>query len=102
MIVNLGYRTVRVGTAREALEALEQGQSNFDIIFSDIMMPGTMNGIDLARAVRQRIPGLPIVLTTGYAGLAASVDTEFSVLHKPYGPEQLRQTLAKARRPILH
>jgi CheY-like chemotaxis protein len=102
MIVNLGYRTVRVGTAGEALEALEQGQSTFDIIFSDIMMPGTMNGIDLARAVRQRIPGLPIVLTTGYAGLAASVDTEFSVLHKPYGPEQLRQTLAKARRPVLH
>jgi signal transduction histidine kinase/CheY-like chemotaxis protein len=98
LIDDLGYRSIRVATAREALDALEQGRSEFDIVFTDIMMPGTMNGIDLARAVRQRLPDLPIVLTTAYAGLAEMPDTEFCVLYKPYGPEQLRQTFAKARR----
>ena len=64
----------------------------FDLVVSDIVMPGGMNGVELARTIRARRPDLPILLVTGYAGSATS--TEFPVLRKPYRFEQLRQAIA--------
>ena len=58
-------------------------------------MPGTMNSIELARTIRARKPGLPIVLVSGYAGSASGAGPEFTVLRKPYRFDELRQAIAR-------
>jgi signal transduction histidine kinase/CheY-like chemotaxis protein len=93
MIRQLGFETTRVSSAQAALGALADGRP-IDLMFSDVMMPGGMNGLDLAREVRRRRPGLPILLTSGFAD-AAMREAEMQgvpLLPKPY---QL-QTLATA------
>jgi len=62
------------------------------VVLSDIMMPGGVSGLDLAREIRRRQPNLRIVLTTGYAEAAASMDSDLQLLLKPYTLE----TVAKA------
>lgn len=96
MIRQLGYETRRVSSANEALRMLESG-SHFDLLFSDIVMPGGMNGIELAKAVRLQQPNLPIVLTSGYPGTAQINDSFFPLLHKPYHPAELNKILNEAR-----
>ena len=65
-----------------------------DVILSDIMMPGGMNGLEFAREVRRRYPHLPIVLTTGYAEAASSMEpSEFKLLLKPYSTAALAEAL---------
>ena len=99
MLRQLGFETTRVGSAEAALGALANGRA-VDIVFSDVVMPGTMNGIDLAREVRRRRPNLPVLLTTGYTS-AAKLDAkgeEIQVLAKPYRLEELARALAEARR----
>jgi CheY-like chemotaxis protein len=67
------------------------------VVFSDVMMPGRMNGLDLAREIRRRRPDLPVVLTTGYnAGAAADVREGIPVLRKPYRLDELAQVLGGA------
>ena len=63
----------------------------FDLVVSDIVMPGGMNGAELARMIRASKPDLPIILVTGYAGPASSAAAEFLVLRKPYLPADLRR-----------
>ena len=65
MLEQLGYQPVAVGDADTALERI--GKQDFDLVISDIVMAGSMDGIALARAVRQRKPNLPVLLVTGYA-----------------------------------
>jgi PAS domain S-box-containing protein len=85
MFRELGFRVVRVASAQAALGALAD-DFQVNLVFSDVMMPGPMNGIDLAREVRLRRPDLPIVLTTGYAGTAleAAESESMRMLAKPY------------------
>ena len=90
MLSQLGYEVKIAADARRALQTLETAR--FDLVVSDIVMPGGMNGVELARAIRAKQPNLPILLVTGYAGSATS--TEFPVLRKPYRFEQLRQAIA--------
>ena len=96
MLVDLGYEVTRVASAQDALTKLADGASSVDIIFSDIIMPGGMSGIDLAREVKQRRPDLPILLTTGYGGHEELDTHEFPVLRKPYNREELSAALAQA------
>jgi PAS domain S-box-containing protein len=95
MLSQIGY-TVRIATnARDGLQMVER--ERFDLVVSDIVMPGGMNGVDLARAIRGAFPHLPILLVTGYAG-SADATPEFPVLRKPYRLEQLRQAVADVTR----
>ena len=97
-LTDLGFETRRASTAAEALALLESGET-FDVMFSDIVMPG-QSGIDLAREVRKRWPGLPVVLTTGYSdALMVHRDLDFPVLQKPYSLDALSAVLAKALKP---
>ncbi|CAN0445635.1 unnamed protein product, partial [Phaeothamnion confervicola] len=73
-----GLQCQRASNAKDAMEMLET--SHFDVVLSDVVMPGGMNGVDLARTVRQRWPDLPVILTTGYAGKADLTPNEFPVL----------------------
>ncbi|CAO3408452.1 hypothetical protein [Azospirillum largimobile] len=76
LLQDLGYETTWAANAREALTLLEEDAARFDVVFSDVVMPG-MSGIELGREIRQRFPGLPVVLTSGYSHVLAeeSIDT---------------------------
>jgi signal transduction histidine kinase len=96
MLRELGYEVTRAASAEAALGALADAQP-IDVIFSDIMMPGRMNGLDLAREARRRRPGLPVLLTSGYAGAVMSEASRenIRVLRKPYDIQALAQTLGE-------
>ncbi len=95
-LAELGYTTVWAADAQEALAELAADATRFDIVFSDVVMPG-MNGIELGKAIRERYPTLPVVLTSGYSNVLAQDGTHgFELLHKPYSVEQLSRVLSKA------
>lgn len=83
-----GYRAIVAGDGQQALKILDSGQS-VDMLFTDLIMPGGLNGVMLAREVRLRSPKTKVLLTTGYAD--ASLErtdaggADFEVLNKPYG-----------------
>ena len=87
----------RAASAQGALGALAD-EREIDLVFSDIMMPGTMSGMELALEVRRRRPGAPILLTTGYAGAAVQVAEveDIEILSKPYAIEALDAALRVA------
>jgi PAS domain S-box-containing protein len=99
MLRELGCRVTRAASAQGALGALADGRE-IDLVLSDIMMPGTMNGLELAREVRRRRPGASILLTTGYAGAAVpEAEAEgIDILCKPYAIEALDAALRVALR----
>jgi signal transduction histidine kinase/CheY-like chemotaxis protein len=83
LLERLGCAVTITANAAMALERLESGQS-FALMISDIMMPGGMNGLDLARLVRRRWPDLPILLATGYSAAADEAVAEgFAIISKP-------------------
>lgn len=95
-LIDLGYVAVWSLNAAEALAELEKDAGRFDVVFSDVIMPG-MNGIDLAQEIRRRHPDLPVVLTSGYSSVLAEGGTHgFQLLHKPYSVEQMSRVLGKA------
>jgi two-component system, NtrC family, sensor kinase len=92
----LGFRVEYTPSAKEALAVLESDQP-IALIFSDILMPGEMNGLDLAREARHVRPAVPIVLTTGYSSSADPALREgFLVLRKPYDLDSLRRMFVAA------
>ena len=93
MLNELGFEAVVTHSAKEALERLS-GEQRPTFVFTDIVMPGGISGIELARKVRDRFPELPILLTTGYSEQVAG-NHGFPVLQKPYELESLADALAK-------
>jgi PAS domain S-box-containing protein len=82
MLSELGFEATIVHSAKEALERMAGGDKP-ELVFTDIVMPGGLTGIELARKLRQRFPELPILLTTGYSEQVAATQG-FPVLQKPY------------------
>ncbi|MGH6970650.1 MAG: response regulator, partial [Caulobacteraceae bacterium] len=98
MLGELGYETARAASADEALGALRK-EPLFDVVFSDMVMPGEMSGLDLARRIAAERPDLPILLTTGYSAAAAEAAAEgLRLLVKPYRIEALSEQLQAALR----
>lgn len=97
MLDQLGYDVTRAATAKAALGALADGRP-VDIVFSDIMMPGGMSGVELALEIRKRRSGLPVLLTSGYAEGAApeANNAGIRILAKPYRIEELSAALHAA------
>jgi two-component system NtrC family sensor kinase len=94
----LGYTAMLVGSAIEALARLTENAERFDVVFSDVVMPG-VTGIDLAKEIRNRRLDLPIVLTSGYSQiLSQNGSYGFELLQKPYSIEQLAAVLHRAAR----
>ncbi len=92
---DLGYVSVLARDAEAALAELAKDADRFDVVFSDVLMPG-MNGIDLAREIRRRHPDLPVLLTSGYSHVLAQDGSHgFELLHKPYSVEQLSRLLRR-------
>jgi PAS domain S-box-containing protein len=89
----LGYQVEAFDNAQPALKATER--QKFELVVSDIVMAG-MDGIDLAQAIRQRQPDMPIVLVTGYSRVPESVGEEFVLVRKPYQLEDLSRAVSTA------
>ncbi|MBP6546861.1 MAG: response regulator [Phenylobacterium sp.] len=97
MLTELGYNVTRVDCAAGAVAALEANPA-FDIVFSDLVMPGEMDGIALAREIGRRWPSMPVLLTTGFSpGVAAAAREGLTLLTKPYGIGALAAALDAAR-----
>lgn len=87
----------QVLTAKDADEALQLFGSGaaVDVVLSDVVMPGSMDGQALARELRKRRPGLPVVLISGYSE-ALTAESSFIVLRKPASPSQILEALRRA------
>jgi PAS domain S-box-containing protein len=96
LLEQLGYTVLRVESAEAALLELEH--DGIDLVFSDIVMPGKMDGLSLARHLKAVRPGLPILLASGYSDAAINVRGDFPILRKPYEIHQLSQAIAKLAR----
>jgi len=93
MLASLGFTVIHVTSADAALGALANGRV-VDFVLSDVMMPGGVNGLELAREIRRRYSNLPVALMTGYVESAADLlDGEFNLLQKPYTIADLAQAL---------
>jgi len=89
LLGELGQDVTWVSDADEALRAIAERNGMFDLVFSDVVMPG-MNGIELAQTVRRRWPKLAVVLTSGYSHILAEEGSHgFELLQKPYSVEAL-------------
>ncbi|SDW97333.1 PAS/PAC sensor hybrid histidine kinase [Variovorax sp. YR634] len=96
LLHEMGHPGTRAASAAEALKILEQQHANFDLVFSDVVMPG-INGLELAKEIRRRWPDLPVVLTSGYShAVADDVGREFELLHKPYSVRELQALFDRA------
>jgi signal transduction histidine kinase len=81
--------------AEPAIQALQEGPL-FDVVFTDIVMPGSLNGLDLARWVAQHTPAIAIVVSTGYT--TQHIDPAIKVLAKPYSMDAMLAELQLAVR----
>jgi PAS domain S-box-containing protein len=93
LLEQLGYAVRWVSNAEAALTEIEG--DGIDLVFSDIVMPGKMDGLALAQAIRGKYPRLPILLTTGYSDTLRKVSLGFQILKKPYEIHELSQALSK-------
>ncbi len=89
----LGHRVTLCRTADDAMPVLA-GEQPFDVLFTDVVMPGTMTGIDLVEWCGVHRPGLPCVIASGYT--AQQLSRPVQVLHKPYAIGELASALEQA------
>lgn len=95
LLQDLDYETTWAANADEALKLLARA-NNFDVVFSDVVMPG-MSGIELGLEIQRRYPGLPVVLTSGYSHVLAEEGRHgFELLQKPYAADELSRVLSRA------
>ena len=100
MLRDLGHDVCLTENAEAALAVLKAGEP-FDLLLTDLIMPGDKSGVDLAREAVALRPSLPVVLSSGYAGdvLSLAEKTPWPLLRKPYGPEQLARAIAEVVPP---
>ena len=99
-----GYRVIEAGNASEAMAIFQSGQ-RIDLVFSDVQLPGSMDGFALARWVRTHQPEIKVILTSGVARsaqVAGQLCEDGPLEKKPFDPQQLlqriRESLALVRR----
>jgi CheY-like chemotaxis protein len=95
-IRDLGFATLHAESGDRAYEMLKGG-AEVDLVFSDLVMPGTLNGYELAAKIAAEFPALKVLLTSGYASDVITGemahDVHFDILHKPYRQSELAQRL---------
>ena len=107
MLTQLGYRVLKAADAASALAVVESGVP-IDVLFTDVVMPGTLRSPDLARMARERLPNLAVLFTSGYTENSivhgGRLDPGVELLGKPYTRESLarriRQVLANQRNRV--
>ena len=96
---SLGYVTLDAANATEAIAVVEAG-NRFDLLFTDVIMPGATNGRQLANELQRRKPGLKVLFTSGYTENAiihhGRLDTGVLLLAKPYRKSDLAVMIRRA------
>ncbi|WP_267395130.1 PAS domain-containing protein [Sphingomonas sp. GC_Shp_1] len=91
----MGYEAILACDGKTALERLRDNRAKYDVVFSDVVMPG-MSGVELGQELRKLYPDLPVILTSGYSSVLAERGTHgFELLHKPYSVDELAKVLRK-------
>ena len=97
MVTELGYRVVEAENGASALPILQQ-ERPVDILLSDVIMPGGMNGLDLAKAARKRRPDIRVLFVSGYdrtvIAQATTYDDSLKLLNKPFSLKDLARELS--------
>jgi PAS domain S-box-containing protein len=93
LLEQLGYSVRWVPNADSALKEIEG--NGIDVVFADIVMPGPMDGLSLADAIKEKFPNLPVLLTTGYSQAAQQAQRKYPFLRKPYRIHELSRALAE-------
>jgi PAS domain S-box-containing protein len=96
LLEQLGYSVRWVSDADAALKEIEL--DDVDLVLSDIVMPGKLDGLGLARTIKERRPRLPILLASGYSEAAQNARAEFPILRKPYQIHELNEALSRLGR----
>lgn len=99
LLIEEGFRVVEAGNVREALVLLEADDVPVDLVFSDIQMPGGLDGCDLARWVYDNRPGLPVILASGQIeddALPSELRQLAPIIPKPYRGERLTRRIHSA------
>ena len=98
-LTQLGYRALSAPNANAALRILA-GTEHIDLLFTDIVLPKGMNGVELSRVVRELRPQLPVLYTSGYTENAVihdgRLDPGVQLLEKPFTRAQLAQHIQHA------
>lgn len=96
MLADLGYDTVEASNGREAIEVFGR-TAEIDLLFTDVVLPGIMSGIEIAEQAAERYPGIKILLTSGYAETVldrhGAMEKNIPLIHKPFRKATLAQTL---------
>lgn len=97
MVTELGYRVVEAENGKSALPILQQ-ERPVDILLSDVIMPGGMSGVDLAKAARKRRPDIRVLFVSGYVRMVIAQATRFDdslkLLNKPFSLTDLARELS--------
>ena len=95
-LTDLGYRVLEANTAHKALEILD-GEQVIDLLFTDVVMPGGMDGCELAQEVLKRRPDAKVLLTSGFPGTCLAETEGFGgdmrLLSKPYRKDDLTRVV---------
>ena len=95
LLQEIGFAVCRARSGREALERVTRGDFRPRLVLADIVMPGEIDGIELAHRLRSLLPDLAVVLCTGYSAAAErSAAAGFVILRKPYDAEALERAAA--------
>jgi PAS domain S-box-containing protein len=95
LVEQLGYQTARAENATDALNRLRRGDK-IDLVLSDVVMPGGMNGIALAQEIGNHYPHIPVVLTSGYNDVVQTAQNRFTILRKPFQLSALEKSIREA------
>ena len=96
MLEAAGCRSETTNDPRAALRWLDAGRT-YDMLLLDVVMPGGMSGLELAKEVQRRWPELPILLATGYATDEGALTGKFDLLRKPFTTLELTRTMTRLR-----
>jgi CheY-like chemotaxis protein len=103
-LVSLGYDVTAVSAGPDALDLLRE-ELRFDLLFTDVVLPKGMSGVELARQARRIRPGIKVLLTSGYPEEAfehhGSPEHGTLLLRKPYKRKTLAETLRKVLEPMV-
>jgi CheY-like chemotaxis protein len=102
MLKSMGYTVFETGSAPEALAYLRSG-GQADLLFSDVVMPGGMTGVELAEIARAEWPNLKILLTSGYSEVLVRESSDWldsiHLIGKPYRKQELAAKIRELLEP---
>ncbi len=93
-----GYDVMRASTGPQAVGLIAAGKTEFSALFSDFHLPGGLTGLDVAAVMRERFPGLPVILATGRPDVlerTCAPAESYVLLQKPYGPSEMLRELGR-------